>query len=146
MSRRRTSSSLKISTRPAQTPIPPSLLTSPYLTSPESIFQREITSPSRPSAVDEQWLQDTVPLDTAEPGAMREDAASHVARRRSSAQYDRGCEHDSGVDISEFGSSPGFGGRAGHPVTGTTPPAAAPLGTSISPPSMSVPEGTTSLG
>ncbi len=41
-------------------PIPPSLLQSPLLNSPNSIFQRAI-SPRTPTAEDEQWLQDTVP-------------------------------------------------------------------------------------
>lgn len=43
-------------------PIPPSLLQSPYLTSPESIFQRNVSPHKHPSEEDEQWLQDTVPL------------------------------------------------------------------------------------
>ncbi|KAK0459534.1 uncharacterized protein EV420DRAFT_1641743 [Desarmillaria tabescens] len=41
-------------------PVPPSLLQSPLLNSPNSIFQRVI-SPHTPTAEDEQWLQDTVP-------------------------------------------------------------------------------------
>jgi len=43
-------------------PIPPSLLQSHYLNSPESIFQRSVSASHIPSEEDEQWLQDTVPL------------------------------------------------------------------------------------
>ncbi|KAF9264879.1 hypothetical protein L218DRAFT_1076316 [Marasmius fiardii PR-910] len=46
-------------------PIPPSLLQSPYLTSPQSIlFQTPATSnlPSTPTAEDETWLRDTIPI------------------------------------------------------------------------------------
>ncbi|KAF8633701.1 hypothetical protein AX17_004359 [Amanita inopinata Kibby_2008] len=61
----RTPSSLKLPTRATHIPIPPSLLTSPYLNSPESIFQRDISTPL-PSEEDEQWLQDTVPLSASD--------------------------------------------------------------------------------
>lgn len=54
--------SLRLSNQSINIPIPPSLLESPYLKSPESIFQRAATSPRHPSKEDEQWLQDTVPL------------------------------------------------------------------------------------
>ncbi|KAF8630069.1 hypothetical protein AX15_003126 [Amanita polypyramis BW_CC] len=54
--------SFKLSTYSANVPVPPSLLTSPYVTSPESIFRREICSLCLPSEADEQWLQDTIPL------------------------------------------------------------------------------------
>lgn len=43
-------------------PIPPTLLLSPHLNSPQSIFQRTVSAPRHPNAEDEQWLQDTVPL------------------------------------------------------------------------------------
>jgi len=54
--------SLRLPSRPVDIPIPPSLLQSPYLNSPESIFQRNLPSPRQPSEEDEQWLQDTIPL------------------------------------------------------------------------------------
>lgn len=41
-------------------PIPPSLVSSPYLNSP--IFRREFSPPPPPSEQDELWLQDTIPL------------------------------------------------------------------------------------
>lgn len=65
--------SLRLSNQPIHIPIPPSLLESPYLNSPESIFQRAVTSPRHPSKEDEQWLQDTVPLsvDGREEGERR---------------------------------------------------------------------------
>ncbi|KAJ3572496.1 hypothetical protein NP233_g3054 [Leucocoprinus birnbaumii] len=47
-------------------PIPPSLIASPYLTSP--IFNREGALPRVPSEQDELWLQDTVPISPS-PGA-----------------------------------------------------------------------------
>lgn len=56
--------SLRLSNQPINIPIPPSLLESPYLNSPESIFQRAVTSLRHPSKEDEQWLQDTIPLST----------------------------------------------------------------------------------
>ncbi|ESK92991.1 hypothetical protein Moror_8894 [Moniliophthora roreri MCA 2997] len=43
-------------------PIPPSLLQSPFLTSPHSIFQRPLSLPSTPTEEDETWLRDTVPI------------------------------------------------------------------------------------
>ncbi|KAF5386759.1 hypothetical protein D9615_001818 [Tricholomella constricta] len=54
--------SLQLPPQPLDIPIPPSLLQSPYLNSPESIFQRTLSAPHKPSEEDEQWLQDTVPL------------------------------------------------------------------------------------
>ncbi|KAJ7694152.1 hypothetical protein B0H17DRAFT_1057990 [Mycena rosella] len=52
--------SLRIpSQQPLQAPIPPSLLQSPHLNSPQSIFRRAL-SPRVPS-IDDEWLQDTVP-------------------------------------------------------------------------------------
>jgi len=54
--------SLRLTNQPIDMPIPPSLLQSPYLNSPKSIFKRAVTSPRHPSKEDEQWLQDTVPL------------------------------------------------------------------------------------
>ncbi|KAF8892614.1 hypothetical protein BD779DRAFT_1670291 [Infundibulicybe gibba] len=56
------SHSLCLPNQPLHIPIPPSLLKSPYLNSPESIFQRIVSTPRFPSEEDEQWLQDTVPL------------------------------------------------------------------------------------
>jgi hypothetical protein len=49
-------------THPMHVPIPPSLIQSPYLLSPESIFRRSASSPCLPSKEDEEWLRDTVPL------------------------------------------------------------------------------------
>ena len=54
--------SLRLPSQPINIPVPPSLLQSPYLNSPASIFQRAVSSPQHPSKEDEQWLQDTVPL------------------------------------------------------------------------------------
>ncbi|KAG5645013.1 hypothetical protein DXG03_007290 [Asterophora parasitica] len=53
--------SLQLPPQPLDIPIPPSLLQSPYLNS-ESIFQRTLSAPHKPTEEDEQWLQDTVPL------------------------------------------------------------------------------------
>ncbi|EGN96001.1 hypothetical protein SERLA73DRAFT_141105 [Serpula lacrymans var. lacrymans S7.3] len=44
-----------------ETRIPPSLIQSPHLLSPQSIFQKK-TVPQTPSREDEEWLRDTVPL------------------------------------------------------------------------------------
>lgn len=54
--------SLQIPLPPQDVPIPPSLLHSPYLISPESIFQRIVSAPHHPNEEDERWLRDTVPL------------------------------------------------------------------------------------
>lgn len=54
--------SLRIPEQALNIPIPPTLLQSPHLISPQSIFQRAVTAPRHPNAEDEQWLQDTVPL------------------------------------------------------------------------------------
>ncbi|KAF8061503.1 hypothetical protein FPV67DRAFT_1673138 [Lyophyllum atratum] len=54
--------SLQLPPQPLDAPIPPSLLQSHYLNSPESIFQRSVSASHIPSEEDEQWLQDTVPL------------------------------------------------------------------------------------
>jgi len=66
-------------------PIPPSLLQSPHLTSPESVFQKPVP-PSTPSAEDESWLRDTIPLTLSglpesdrgpiEPSTLREEQSS----------------------------------------------------------------------
>ncbi|TFK72525.1 hypothetical protein BDN72DRAFT_836092 [Pluteus cervinus] len=54
--------SLCLPNQPLHVPVPPSLLQSPYLNSPQSIFQRAASAPRLPSEEDEEWLQDTVPL------------------------------------------------------------------------------------
>ncbi|KAJ7134951.1 hypothetical protein C8R43DRAFT_1021542 [Mycena crocata] len=51
--------SLRIPAQLQALPIPPSLLQSPHLNSPQSIFRR--TMPPRLPTVDDEWLQDTVP-------------------------------------------------------------------------------------
>ncbi|KAJ6623419.1 hypothetical protein B0H10DRAFT_2009634 [Mycena sp. CBHHK59/15] len=53
--------SLRIPNQPLKAPIPPSLLQSPHLNSPQSIFRRAVYVPCGPSDEDERWLQDTVP-------------------------------------------------------------------------------------
>ncbi|KAF7359551.1 Ubiquitin-conjugating enzyme E2 32 [Mycena sanguinolenta] len=51
--------SLRIPAEALKAPIPPSLLESPHLNSPQSMFRRA-TSPRVPN-IDDEWLQDTVP-------------------------------------------------------------------------------------
>jgi hypothetical protein len=53
--------SLRLLTTTPNIPVPPSLRTSPYLTS-SSIFSHGLASPTLPSEEDEKWLQDTIPL------------------------------------------------------------------------------------
>jgi hypothetical protein len=48
--------------KPRAIPIPPSLIQSPYLNSPQSIFRRSSSAPRLPSEEDDEWLRDTVPL------------------------------------------------------------------------------------
>ncbi|KAI0029833.1 hypothetical protein K488DRAFT_88354 [Vararia minispora EC-137] len=48
-------------TDPRPPPIPPSLIASPLLHSPRSIFRRSFP-PKIPSQRDEEWLRDTVPV------------------------------------------------------------------------------------
>ncbi|KAL1728644.1 hypothetical protein EV714DRAFT_214682 [Schizophyllum commune] len=50
---------LRLGKLPDPAPIPPSLLGSPLLQNPDSIFRRGLTTPLRPSEEDERWLQDT---------------------------------------------------------------------------------------
>ncbi|KAL1741712.1 hypothetical protein HDZ31DRAFT_84664 [Schizophyllum fasciatum] len=50
---------LRLGKLPDRAPIPPSLLGSPLLQNPDSIFRRGLSAPLRPSEEDEQWLQDT---------------------------------------------------------------------------------------
>ncbi|KIY51097.1 hypothetical protein FISHEDRAFT_71389 [Fistulina hepatica ATCC 64428] len=64
------SSSRRFALHPVHIPIPPSLVGSPYLESPDSIFRHHIASPQPPRPADEEWLQDTVPLDS--PGRHRQ--------------------------------------------------------------------------
>ncbi|KAJ7632417.1 hypothetical protein FB45DRAFT_1026589 [Roridomyces roridus] len=52
--------SLRIPLERAQAPIPPSLLQSPHLNSPQSVFNRR-PSRANDNNADEEWLQDTVP-------------------------------------------------------------------------------------
>lgn len=49
------------------TPVPPSLLESPYLTSP--IFGQEVSASHLPTEQDELWLQDTIPLSATSSGS-----------------------------------------------------------------------------
>ncbi|KAK7043680.1 hypothetical protein VNI00_008291 [Paramarasmius palmivorus] len=59
-------------------PVPPSLLHSPLLTSPHSIFQRPLSLPSTPTEEDETWLRDTVPLAAGEnPKSIRGGKENH---------------------------------------------------------------------
>lgn len=147
---RRRPSSLRITTRPVQVPIPPSLLTSPYLTSPESIFQREIATPCLPSEADEQWLQDTVPLDAVETCMINVSEARKeekcISRCRSSPylpRYDRECEHDGGQwdrdhdSQLEVASAPSSVAIRPCILTGDVP-----AGNVMSPPSISILPGT----
>jgi hypothetical protein len=55
------SHSLRLTSKPVDIPVPPSLAESPYLTSPHSIFRRALSNPPVPSPEDEAWLGDTVP-------------------------------------------------------------------------------------
>lgn len=152
--RPRRTSSLKLTTRPTTVPIPPSLLASPYLTSPESIFQREIATPYLPSEADERWLQDTVPLDAAEPvtGTISgwEENRQFLRRRRSSPHLnsrDWESEHDDRWDRSSQSQ------LTSPELSPSVPPSAAarprltgavPTGSVMSPPSISVIAGTIS--
>jgi hypothetical protein len=52
--------SLRLLTTPP-IPVPPSLKTSPYLTT-STIFSCGLASPTLPSEEDEKWLQDTIPI------------------------------------------------------------------------------------
>lgn len=47
--------------RPDATPIPPTLLNSPYLSSPNSVFRRKTSVLKWPSQEEDEWLRDMVP-------------------------------------------------------------------------------------
>lgn len=61
-------------------PIPPSLLQSPHLNSPWSPFQRTDSTPSTPSANDEEWLRDTIPLSAGSSRVGRSDSTKENSR------------------------------------------------------------------
>ncbi|KAF9466392.1 hypothetical protein BDZ94DRAFT_1251842 [Collybia nuda] len=84
-SRRR---SLRIPHQSLNVPIPPTLLQSPYLNSPQSIFQRAVSTPRHPNAEDEQWLQDTVPLSLD----VRDDHTQRASSSQSSHTSDTSRE------------------------------------------------------
>lgn len=56
----------RLPSQPIHIPIPPSLVESPHLYSPQSIFRRASSTPALPSQEDEEWLRDTIPLGTEE--------------------------------------------------------------------------------
>ncbi|KAF8136286.1 hypothetical protein EV363DRAFT_1120973, partial [Boletus edulis] len=56
------SSLLTYRRRPDATPIPPTLVNSPYLASSNSIFQRKHSTLKWPSQEDDEWLRDMVPV------------------------------------------------------------------------------------
>ncbi|TFL06888.1 hypothetical protein BDV98DRAFT_556856 [Pterulicium gracile] len=60
-------------------PVPPRLHQSPYLYSPESIFQRTSSIHKQPSEEDEQWLGDTVPLASTRREQALKEATSMAA-------------------------------------------------------------------
>jgi hypothetical protein len=68
--------SLRLSSRPVNVPVPPSLAKSPHLHSPQSIFRRAISVPRLPSEEDEVWLRDTVPLAKETKGEAKNGAES----------------------------------------------------------------------
>lgn len=57
------SSLLTCPRRPDATPIPPTLVNSPYLSSLNSAFRRKTPLPRWPSQQDDEWLRDMVPAD-----------------------------------------------------------------------------------
>ncbi|KAN0077353.1 hypothetical protein V8E55_011208 [Tylopilus felleus] len=63
VSHRTTKRSSLLSRRPNATPIPPTLVNSHYLSSPNSVFRRKITVPKWPSYQEDEWLRDMVPAD-----------------------------------------------------------------------------------
>jgi hypothetical protein len=68
--------SLRLSSRPVNVPVPPSLAKSPHLHSPQSIFRRAISVPRLPSEEDEVWLRDTVPLSKETGGEIKDSSES----------------------------------------------------------------------
>jgi len=68
--------SLRLSSKPVNVPVPPSLAKSPHLHSPQSIFRRAISVPRLPSEEDEVWLRDTVPLAKETKGEAKNGAES----------------------------------------------------------------------
>ncbi|KAH7930848.1 hypothetical protein BV22DRAFT_1028015 [Leucogyrophana mollusca] len=60
--RKSRSVSLYLPRRPDSIPIPPSLVNSPHLLNPESIFRKKIRFPKSPLREDDEWLRDLIPL------------------------------------------------------------------------------------
>ncbi|KAF8212454.1 hypothetical protein K438DRAFT_1806533 [Mycena galopus ATCC 62051] len=73
--------SLRIPTEALKAPIPPSLLQSPHLNSPQSVFRRAM--PPRAPNVDDEWLQDTVPQRGAFESPQKTKISAEPARRPS---------------------------------------------------------------
>jgi hypothetical protein len=59
---RKRSSLLTRRSRRDATPIPPTLVNSPYLSSPNSVFRRKTSVLKWPSQEEDQWLRDMVPV------------------------------------------------------------------------------------
>lgn len=74
----------------ANIPIPPSLLQSPHLNSPWSPFQRTDSTPSTPSANDEEWLRDTIPLSAESSRIGRSDSTKENSRSPRSPRTEGG--------------------------------------------------------
>ncbi|KAI9566500.1 hypothetical protein HD554DRAFT_1119801 [Boletus coccyginus] len=61
------SSFLTCSRRRDTPPIPPTLVNSPYLSSPDSVFRRKTSVLKWPSQAKDEWLRDMVPIDRSSP-------------------------------------------------------------------------------
>lgn len=63
---------------PDATPIPPTLVNSPHLSSPHSVFRRESSLRKWPSQEDDEWLRDMVPSDrsSASDGDSKSEASN----------------------------------------------------------------------
>lgn len=86
--------SLRLPPHPLNIPIPPTLLQSPYLNSPQSIFQRTISAPQHPNAEDERWLQDTVPFSLDGGGDHGQRASSSPPLRSDASREETGQSQD----------------------------------------------------
>ncbi|KAF8559507.1 hypothetical protein OG21DRAFT_1492832 [Imleria badia] len=110
------SSILTCHRRPDATPIPPTLVNSPYLSSPNSVFRRKIPLPRWPSQQDDVWLGDMVPMDRSDADTKSEGSNDSTPSPTSSDSY-FGC--------SLFPPSPMLRPRS------TTPDVATPAGRAL---------------
>ena len=120
------SSFFTCSRRPDATPIPPTLVNSPYLSSPNSVFRRKTSVLRWPSQANDEWLRDMVPMDrsSASDADTKSEASNDLTPSPTSSESSYGC--------SLFPPSPILRPRSTSPDV-ATPAKRAPCGSGSGP-------------